>query len=70
MGTPGASEPTVIQGFTDQIAGVSSDSGFFFQTGGGADADKEICHQQRGAQQSAAGVGGEGTGALGIESTM
>lgn len=70
MGTLGAIEPAVVQGFADQFEGVCSDGGLFFHASGVADADKETGQEQGGAHQGAAGVGGEGAGTLEIDSAI
>ena len=70
MRTLSASEPAVVQGFADQVAGVRGDGRLFFHASGVADADKETGQEQGGAQQGAAGVGGEGAGTLEIDSAI
>ena len=69
MGALSASEPAVVQGFAEEVRGVRSDSGFFFQTGGGTDADEETGQEQGRAQYRAPRVGGKGARALGIENS-
>lgn len=62
-----AAEPVMIEQFFYEVGGIGGERGFVFFAGGVSGADVESCEEESDAEEGAAGVGGEGARACGIE---